>query len=120
MSVVTLYRTGTSGAALKPHRVVKVAGGKIVHAAGAGDMSIGVTGYVVPDAADLRVDYAVAGIVEVQCSAAVSPGGRLGVASNDGRVDEASGTNPVIGIALNEIDSQVNDIIPMLIAPGRN
>ena len=116
-SVVTLYRAGTSGAALEPHRVVQISGGKIIHTAAVGNLSIGVTGYVVPDATNLPVDYAVAGIVDVQCAGPIPPGTRLAGAA-DGKVTPAAAGNSVIGLALNETASAQDDIIQMLIAPG--
>lgn len=119
-SVVTLYRAGTSGEELKAHRVVRIDGddsGKIKLTAAGGVGSVGVTGYVVPDAADLPVDYAVAGIVDVACHAAVEPGMRVS-GDADGKVKPALASESVIGVALNEKNASPNDIIPMLIAPG--
>ena len=116
-SVVTLYRAGTSGAALDPYRVVKITGGKIVHTAAVGDDSIGVTGYVVPDAVDQPMDYAVAGIVDLQCSAAVEPGQRVAGGAN-GKIAPAMAGHRVIGVALNEVNSAVDEIIQVLLSPG--
>lgn len=119
-SVVTLYRAGTSGEELKPHRVVRIDGadgGKIKLTAGGGAGSVGVTGYVVPDAADQPVDYAVAGIVDVVCHVAVEPGMRVS-GDADGKAKPAAASESVIGVALNEKDSVANDIIQILIAPG--
>ena len=116
-SVVTLYRAGTSGAALEPYRVVKITGGKIVHTAAVGDDSIGVTGYVVPDAVDQPMDYAVAGIVDLQCSAQVTPGARV-AGVGDGKIAVALTGHKVIGVALNEVDSAVDEIIQVLLSPG--
>ena len=119
-SVVTLYRAGTSGEELKAHRVVRIDrtdGGKIKLTTADGPGSVGVTGYVVPDAADQPVDYAVAGIVDVVCGESVQAGQRLS-GDVDGKVKPAAASASVIGVALNEKDGMLNDIIPMLIAPG--
>ena len=116
MSHVTHWQAADTGAAIKPHRIVKYgdADGKVIQSAAATDAHVGVSGR-----ADIanggRIEIARAGIADVEYGGTVTRGDIL-TADADGKAVTGADGNRVIGIA--ESSGVAGDIGQVLIAPG--
>ena len=96
---------------------MKFDGGRVIKAAAAADLSIGVTDRIEGPAAGDEVDVALAGIALVTFGGAVNPGERC-TSDATGRAVKAAGGNMVVGISLLEKAAAAGDVGPLLLSPG--
>lgn len=116
-----LLKAYVAEAAIAAARIVKfgAADGQVLQAAAVGDKLIGVSNEIGP-AINERCDVIRAGIADVQLGGAVARGDPITSDANGKGVAAAPAAgvnNSIIGFA--ETSGVLDDVIPVLIAPGR-